>query len=63
MRVIDILGGTFGGFVRLILAVPIATITVESIRTLKRHGYKEPSRVSTSMGSSRTRYRRPTHSR
>lgn len=39
--IVTILGGTFGGFVGLILAVPIATIVIEGVRTLKRHGYFE----------------------
>lgn len=37
--IVTILGGTFGGFVGLILAVPIATATVETVKILRRRGY------------------------
>ena len=37
--IVTILGGTFGGFVGLVLAVPIATAAMESVRILRRHGY------------------------
>jgi predicted PurR-regulated permease PerM len=37
--IVTILGGTFGGFVGLVLAVPIATAVIETVRILKRRGY------------------------
>jgi predicted PurR-regulated permease PerM len=37
--IVTILGGTFGGFVGLILAVPIATATIETVRIMRRRGY------------------------
>ena len=44
--IVTILGGAFGGFVGLVLAVPIATAIIETVRILKRRGYFDDGQIS-----------------